>query len=334
MKHQIFTLVVMGIISLGARANENRFYRIKVPVHQISCEQEATKLGDRYRELSKTSALTVRCGGTTKIVNQQKEFLFYILDLQYSVPEDIVLPMIQSTYYGRPILGSGASNQYGLYSELSECLKDLSKRTKEFFEVTNHPVLASTCERAVSEYKTTFVVRIDTLGSPKIHLDVVDGFTSEFKTAPLNKAVEKIILANAGVIVAREDNFIYFYSKTTISPYRHSFGDMRKNECQRQLPELNRILKILPAKEVTTGCLSYELSEKTLERIEAVWNQFRILTSYREQEFYYGFDECLSDRERAISQWRSRGYPVNAALCVLADYLNTEEQDRYVMDIY
>lgn len=335
MLHLLSTLFLLSSSPAHAAPENSHFYRIKVPVKQRSCEQEALALGDRYRELSKTPVLSARCGGVTKVTHQQKEYTYYILDLQYPIEENHPSPTIESTFYGRPsMMGIGANNQYGLYAHLGDCLKDLNKRTNEFFQHTQHPVLASTCEHALSDYETSFVVRIDTIGRPAVQLNVSEDFTNDYKTGPLSKAVEKMIQANKGVIVAQEDHYVYYYSKKALRPYRHTFGEMREGQCQQQLPELNKVLRRFPQKEVTTGCLAYKYPHLQFERMEAVWNQYSYLEVYREKDFYNSFEECLRDRERAIAQRQNNGFKVKAALCHLNDYLNTDDPDRYVMEVY
>lgn len=309
-------------------------YRIRVPKTNQSCEQEAVQLAERFHYLSRIPVLDSKCSGIATIDNEGIQYQFYILDLTYSLPLNRIGERIHSSFYGSADSVIYENNRVGMYLTLNECLNELSARTKEFEFYTSKSALSSTCERAGLEYSQTFVIRIDSLGKPEVQLTSTSDFSDRYNEAPFFNAVEKMIVANQGHIVARRNGHVYYYGKTLVRPYSNNFGSMRESECRSQLKDLQVILRDLNQNEITYSCLHNSHNLPVFTRLEAVLNGTVYLHHETEPDIYSNFSECERDKARAIQRGRVGFNKVKAAICRYSDYTREEDKALYRMDLY
>ena len=330
-------VLLITLFNLSAFADEGLFFsRIKVPASERSCEQVAASLHERYRELSGAAPRSVECSGTSSITNDNIRYLFYNLDLSYSLPYEKTYKQVYSSYYGVPNFGRSPNNYEGLYPKLKDCLKDLTARTIEFAKYAKTPVLISTCERARSDFDISFVVRVDTLGEPQTPLNAATDLLDREPNSPFKGAVEKMILANGGQVVAHVRDHILYFSRTYILPYRHTFGSMQENECIPQLDDVRGILHNLNQKELTYLCEVRQSVFGKYERLEAAWNRYRLLNSMTVNDVYSNFEECQKDKAFVLRQKRDNGLKTTGAICRLKDPMssNQTEEKLFLMDVF
>lgn len=331
-------LLVLSLVSLfqiqPAFADTDFYYRIKVPIKNQSCEQEAIQLGERFHQLSQIPIIDSKCSGISTIENEGIQYQFYILDLTYSLPLGKIGGRIHSSFYGSADLVIYENNRVGMYLTLNECLNELSARTKEFEFYTSKSVLSSTCERAALEYSQTFVIRIDSLGKPEVQLSSTSDFSDRYNESPFINAVERMIIANQGHVVARRNGHVYYYSKTLVRPYSNILGSMRESECKSQLKDLQVIFRDLNQNEITYSCLHKSHELPIFTRLEAVLNGIVYLHHQTEPDIYSNFSECERDKARAIQRGRVGVNKVKAAICRYSDYTREEDKALYRMDLY
>lgn len=336
----MFSMLLIKILSLAhfsmaADSPKVFSYRIKVPVSDLTCEQEALKLGQRLRELAKITDPTAHCTGNASITSNGKKYPFYILDLTFTLPKGQIENPIQSTYYGIPTFGQELNNYDGMYLDLNDCLRELPTRTAEFTNLTKKPIFAATCEKALSEFEVSYTLRIDSIGKLEMKLMATHDFGIGKVPSIWLESIQKIIEANKGTVVGHTRNYIYFYSPTIIHPSHKSYGEYQENECQTQIDNLRAILADKNPLEVTIRCVQYPLRKMKLERLEVMLNGYQFPTTTTVNETYGDLNECLQDRERILARRNQAKEPTTGALCRMTDNFNPDYDDpSYKLDIY
>ncbi len=332
----LFLILLNFIFSINVKVATaaDAFYRIKIPVSSLSCEEEAVLIGQRYAQLAKKSAIKVNCSGTSKIINEKKEYPLYVLDMIYPDPTVSDREQIQTFYYGVSSFENEMSNREGLYATMGDCLKELSARTKEFQEHSKYPILASTCEKATSIIFPTYVTRIDTVGKPKISLFSTRDMAFQFKEPFFKTSVEKIIEMNNGHIVARSSEFILYFAEIAVEPQSHRFGTMNEAACTDQIPEMKKILDVFGKKDAVFGCNHFFVEGKGIAILQSVWNHFLMIYDSYDPYTYSDYNECNRDKSRVIDQHKSQGHRVISAICRFENELAGNLNEPYQMSVY
>ncbi|MGZ3773624.1 MAG: hypothetical protein ACXVCY_06620 [Pseudobdellovibrionaceae bacterium] len=312
-------------------ASNEQYYRIKVPVNNLTCEQEAANLGSHFREITGKAPTESKCSGQSRIVNGTFEQQLFILDLRY-LAEGKAKDPIHSSYYGNSFFDIYKNNLHGMYSDLKSCLNELQYRTLEFETHTHKAALASTCEQATSQMEQSYVIRIDTFGVPEIGLFSTEDLTQNYDENPFNKAIEKIILTNNGQIVGHTKGHYYYYSKNAVKPQFGDFGEMHESDCRQQLVDLQKMMRDLNQNEITLGC-SHLHQTNGYTVLRAVWNDFTYFESYYSEEHYADFNECDRDKSRVLAKKNADGFRVKNALCRVKKSVD-ESNEFYLMDLY
>ncbi len=325
-------LVALNLKSAAAAAGQ--FYRIKVPVGILNCEQEAAELGQRYSLITNTSPISVSCSGPSKIISENTEYKLFVLDLNYKTPIDYKTQEINTFYYGASFLEGQASNIQGMYSSMKECLTDRPFRVGEFEEQTKAYVLASTCEKATSSTDKSYILRVDTVGTPKVQLFSVNDSEDNFKDEIFKRSTERLINLNNGHIVSHVGGFIYYFAEQTINPRSENFGDMSQTECQEQLGAIQNIVQKHVNGQSIVGCAHYLYGGQNLVSLRALWNHFAYFDMTTPTSTYSDYNECNRDKSRVIVQSQGLGQTVLGAICRLQEKGSNNINGPYEMDIY
>lgn len=330
----LFTFIFFKT-AFGQTLNGPYSYSIKIFETPNSCEVEAQNLVHRFRWQSGYQATAEgSCRGLSTWTDQRRTFNFFVLDVTYSLPPESLALKPISSYYGRSIRGANQNNLEGIHSSLKECLNDLERRSQEFVQHSGSELLAATCERAALDYKPSYVIRLDTLGAPKVPLHVTENLQTLYLADPFKKSVEKMIRENQGTVVEYKDSFYYYYAPKKITPLVVRFGGMRKSECQTQLQVLEALLGSALKPGSTLGCPPFPLEPDQFSHLSAVLNNQFYSPAHTVHEFYSNFSECERDKEYRIQQIRQRGQKVRVALCRINEHSLQPHLATYRMDLY
>ncbi|MEY4617810.1 MAG: hypothetical protein RJB66_2770 [Pseudomonadota bacterium] len=310
-------------------------YRIKVPVGALTCEQEALKLGQRFRDLNQAPATSARCSGSASLTSNGNKYSFYVLDLEYTLPKKKEKTLIYSTYYGRPLMNREPNNYQGMYLSLEDCLKELPQRSDEFSNLTKMPVLASTCEKALSEYDISYTLRVDSLGTPPLKVYTTHDFGIGRVPSTWVDAIEKIVTANKGTVVNHTDNYVYYFAPAPVTPSHKSYGVFQENECKTQLNELRSVLKDKNPAELTIRCVQYPLRTMKIERLEVLLNGYQFDHHQTIPDTYGDLKECIQEKSRILAEKKQEGLNTKGAICRMTENFKPDYDDvSYKMDLY
>lgn len=326
---------ILIFYSFQVWADFEEYYHIKIPQSQKSCEQEATDLARRFSAQGKPVTSQAKCSGAFTIRQNKVDYRFYGLEIKYTLKFEDLPSRIHSSYYGHGLLGNKTVfNDEGMYSDLNLCLKELPSRIKEYASYTQHPVLAATCERGTSAIRSSFTVRIDTVGKPAIDLASIEDFSEHYNEAPFNLAVQNMIESTGGHIVAHKDGYFYYYSQQVVEPQSQQFGSMRKSDCKEQIDDLRGILQMHKATETTVGCSHRTYGMETFAHLDGLWNHFHLFHMETQPETYSFFSECDRDKSRVIDSKKNLGQDFHFGICRYNSFTRNEEEAIYSLDLY
>lgn len=309
-----------------------QFYRIHIPATSQSCEKEAQLLAGKFQQQSKISVLSAKCSAVVSFKADNTDYTLYALDLTYNYPQNIKNFKIYSSYYGGSGFSRQTNNRIGFYSTFESCLNDLTYRTLEFSLNTGAVVLVSTCEKALSKYEDSYVLRIDTIGVPVTKLHSTDTLSSNFRGTALQDAVQKMVRFNGGKIVGQNKGYIYYYATKAVEPIYQSFGHMTHEACVDQLPNLAKMFANFNPGEISLGCIPSEYAPDERQNLMAVWNHFAMFNHITQPEKYYSYQECKNDKSRVLESYQKRGLKIHNALCEVDGW--SSDANIYVMTVF
>lgn len=335
MRHLFCIITFSFMFCLQAFGQFQETYLIRLPQGNVSCDQQAAELKDRYLLARPQAVIQSRCVGDFVIRDKNKDYHFNSVEIYYEIAWTDYTSRITPHVYSHAIDGMRSVRRaQGMYSDLGLCLKELPKRVDEFRRYVNANVFAATCERGESSTPVSFTARIDTIGKTETDIYSEQGLAEQYQVAPFKGAIERMIKNENGVIVDQRDSFFYYYGKDPIDVHTGNFGRMSARECQSQIHEVESLMAQEELKSFVVGCLKSEVNPKNPLSLEGVWNGFPNFSYQTVNEAYSRFEDCMSDKTRYYEDAKRRGTKLKAGICHLNFYSIGSDNPTYELELY
>lgn len=309
----------------GVRADNSNFsYRVKIPATHLSCEQEAARLEQNFRESTKIDNAKGRCLAVLPISEAGRGYQLYSLIIDYSARE---LQRVYVADFLVDTLDRESMAPLTGYTSYEACLNDIEVQRREFERSTLLQPAAASCQDQSIFGQALFTLRIEAFGVPANKLYYASLGVDPTENRALAEQIQSLLTDQNVRIIKSFERMVFFYAPKRIYVRHLNIGYFKdQKECEIQLAEGKAILTRSGSPKALALCQKNYGSFK----IEAfgLGDRF-ILSDYGGGAPKYDtFSECLGDRDRIISQFAPG--TVFGAICAPDSY----NDRRYVMNLF
>ncbi|MBK9294512.1 MAG: hypothetical protein IPM57_08715 [Oligoflexia bacterium] len=287
------------------------YYQIKIPQTNQSCSQEASKLAQRFSDVTGLNVIENGCRGEVEFADTESAYKMYSVGLTYlSIKE--IFPY--SALVGMDVMGIPHS-AVGMFSTYSECLGALQKQSEFYEEKTGYQIIASTClEGTYETYKKSYVLRIDgvaknNLSEPNSKLYALPLKFQGQLNSNLRVQLESFLVSKGASIVWENENVIFYYKKYPLLISQEVLGEFTDaDECESQIDEARKIFLNLGNNDAVVGCLPGKYFNSKKVYLEVVRESSGGSNYFIDIHQYSSQAECLNDKPRLIDEAASRGH--------------------------
>jgi hypothetical protein len=234
----------------------------------------------------------------------------------------------------RASISGGAMNEAGWnvepYHSYSDCLKDLPQQRAIFERETSLPLIAASCEPPSDDLNDGFSLEMVSYGTPQLRFFAAQSLLfNNNNLAPFTDRMATIIANLGGVITFQDQSRIFYYAKEAIKVSVFDFGSFSAKICEEQKPLAQQILVASGRSDATLVCEADLYKTIHLNAIAAGYLKIAIGFTAAPVK-YLSYDECMVDRERALTQLKTYRTDVMGGLCT-SDYMNA---NGYVLQVF
>ncbi len=290
-------------------------YAVRIPATDNTCDEEAIQLRQRFEAASGITALSATCRAKVALTADGTTYPLYSLAVSYAAESEL-LPY--SSIYGRaPIMGTGASD--GAYDSYQACLADLPAQLA-FFGRTGLAAVASYCLPTGNDDQSQYALQIDGFGTPVQQLYV---FNPDYLGTPASRTeaqVDDMLEADGATIALRSPRGIFYYADAPtalrheqLANFDNQDSQVSRDQCEGQKADAEAIFAAAGSTHTLVLCLPlYDaMSLEAFHDAPAELNDDQGSSSSR----YDSYDECISDRARAIAELVAKDIPILGGLC-------------------
>ena len=328
-----FGVSITSYAQTSSRPSPDKAYRVRIPVRQLSCAEEASKLAEAFKAATGITPSSSSCTGTASVQGQNHSI--YSLTLLY--PRVQVLNHVKTKfgYLESSILGGAndSGDYYGIYKNYQSCLSALENKVEEFERYTELNAVSAYCSKAL--VRDGYVLTIESFGKPKQNLYTFDSSIGLKADSTLKLEVIKHLQHKGATVVETVGSRFFYYSpKATDLRQRRLLSYQSEEACTRQLDEGRKIVNGFDRTSNIARCVQATgPAMKKDFHLVGILSSSNYLVSSTSPEGFVSLDECLSQTERVISeQTYSTGKASFGALCTF-DSLNLKPE-KYKMDIF
>lgn len=334
----ILSSCLLTIVSFGgviARAADQpkpaQHYWVRVPATNLSCEDEARAMGERFQLGARVAVESAVCRGTVQGKFGKETGSLYSILITYRA--DYAL-----TPYTAALEPPTLSPMYtdAAYATYADCVADIAAQSAAFTANTKLTAVSARCDVTRSAMEG-FAMMIDGFperndsgyGFPAASLYVFKLQFSGELDGEILPTSRGILEGAGGTVVRTAGTTFYYYSATPVSLRMMTFGYFESMEqCETQVSAAQEVYTNSGAKRVYLRCLK-DLSGASLSGLADGTDY--VSRNYAQSGVYFSMEECMGDRPRMLDEMRRRYSTIYGAIC---HPTLTGNDGRYDMDLY
>jgi hypothetical protein len=317
---------LMGQFLKAENFNQNKFYRVRIPAQNLTCQEESRNMGQKLEKLLKkidlkSKVINFNCEGEFEIERAGVKYKFFNISAEYNTTA-LQVPIYTANL--ALMLDTITSLSRGFYPSMKECFADVATRTAEFQKFTGLESLSAQCEFDLFSQKNNHVkMIIESIGIPKLTLNGISFIDTTFVDTDYRKFVSELIKFNNGNEVYSGTDGYLFYSTQKIAVTPVNIGLMNLNECESQKSILQKYLKTAQNSVVLVQCQMLDPQSQTVRMMgfEKSYRMYYLREATENNGNYegkiknfYSYNECISAKSYLDKESTDPGFCVRNLL--------------------
>jgi hypothetical protein len=299
------------------------YYTLRIPRTAQGCENAVSRIAQKFSQLTGLVVNEARCQSTRDWTEEGIQYREDFIVLTYLAVEEI---KPYTATFGSEFLGV-TSSEFGVFESYRECLSQLEHQEEIFESATEFEALASTCVEGSQVPHRSYILRIDGLsakeGKEKLKrpLKRLFAFTDRFRGSvdpALDTQIQDLVESMGGAWAHKWAGVSFYYAKNVLPIRFESMGYFPvAHECEVQLNDVRNIFIQMGSKRVIARCSTVESAPGTTAVYLELVRDYNANNSspLSETLTYFTFEECMSDRARALDEAMSRKLKPAGAFC-------------------
>jgi hypothetical protein len=301
MKNAAF-LVLTLIFSFSASGHAasrqlNFFYKAHVPATDLSCQEQANLLQERFISSTGITNAKAECRARIPFIEAGNTYQIDSLQVNYSSHAEAI---VYAADFQINSLDEDSLAPYPGYDSYQKCLNDIENQTHEFEQRTKLQVVAAFCQNKSLAGLPLFTMRIEAFGRPQTKLQHTNLGLDPKDDPTFFSDIQKLVTEQKIQVVKKFERVIFYYADQPLRMRHLSLGYFKNlNECQSQLSESEALLTRSGSSRALAKCIDIYGVHQLLSF--GLGNRM-IFSDYGSgSEKYYSMTECTQDRERVLS---------------------------------
>ena len=270
-------------------------YRVRIPATELSCQQEATKLAERFFISTQIPGVTSSCQGIINATFDGVNVHLYSLQIDYKAK---LHPNLNSASLGGIMDSMSRSLESGAFASYADCLNQIQDQSQNFEHATGLIALSAYCSPV--EFLDGYKLQIEGFGKAKRQLEI---FHLDFgaNEADLKQEILIYMTGHGAHIVRSVGDAVLYYAEDQIGILQQDFGSFHKSsDCIAQIEAATLIFKNAGSKSAPiVRCLN-NANTYGQYNLSGLSDSYDYFVQEELPTKYYSFSECFEDRTREL----------------------------------